>query len=528
MISSSNSISTSDENGVYGIMSLVMKSIASEIEHIDHLQVSSCNYRAESKLEAAIVGKFVLAVYTKICRLRRERTLLQVLFILLLLLQFHVVPFAAADEALGDSMSRSTSMPEPKRAKVEVQKRPILNFTLSDGDEVGCVPIERQHSLNVGNLTIPYQLRPSSRVKVGNSTTNSRGAVRAEQTFKVEVGACPDGTIPVRRTRDIFNLTSIFSETHNLEDDNNLQSMLLRRQFHKRNKIGPPGFSQPSDSNSTADDEDSPHEHAFVVVNKTEGPFRGMEVILNIWEPYVQNPQEFSLAQFWLISGSYSGNITTSSKSYSTILNTIEAGWQVFEGLYGDNRSRLFIFWTADAYNDTGCYNLYCSGFVQTSNKVVVGGSFTPVSRVNSTQYEIELVVFRDDWSGNWWLVLNDEPVGYWPPHIFTGKMRDAAEYVEFGGEIINSGEHGRHTRTNMGSGYYPEEGDRVAAYQRNIQTVKEDNQLRDARITLGRAEQPACYTARISTQFLDWGSHFFYGGNGHSKRCRHNITTVR
>ncbi|KAL2652286.1 hypothetical protein R1flu_020414 [Riccia fluitans] len=462
--------------------------------------------------------------YTKICRLWQEKKYMQ-LFSLVLL----VLLFADAEGAAGDSASTIRSFAEQKSPLVDIRKKPVLNFTLSDGDEVGCIPIETQ--LSSGNSTIPIQLRPSSRVKRGNSTACRRGALRAEQTFKVEVGSCPNGTIPVRRTRDIFNLTSIFFQTRNVKDNNDLlKQSTLRNQFHRRKKNGPPGFFQPSESNSSTDDQGSPHEHAFVNVNKTEGPFRGMEVILNIWEPYVEDPEEFSLAQFWLISGSYSGNLSTNTKNYSTILNTIEAGWQVFEGLYGDNRSRLFLFWTADAYNDTGCYNLYCSGFVQTSDKVVVGGSFTPVSKVNSSQYEIELLVFRDEQSGNWWLMLNDEPVGYWPSHIFTGKLRDSAEYMEFGGEIINSkaGEKRRHTRTNMGSGYYPEAGDRVAAYQRNLQIVNENNQLRDAPISLGRAEQPACYNARISTDVPEWESHFFYGGNGHSKRCRHNITTAQ
>ena len=47
------------------------------------------------------------------------------------------------------------------------------------------------------------------------------------------------------------------------------------------------------------------------------GKFYGTEVVINLWKPYVQVPDEFSLAQTWIVSGSGSS------------LNTIEAGWQV-------------------------------------------------------------------------------------------------------------------------------------------------------------------------------------------------------
>ncbi|BFI25345.1 hypothetical protein MPTK2_1g20310 [Marchantia polymorpha subsp. ruderalis] len=401
-----------------------------------------------------------------------------------------------------------------------------LNFTLSDGDQVSCVPIKRQPSLTkrmTAGRTVPLQLSPSSSVKRRHSTASSRGAKIANQTFQVEVGSCPDGTIPVRRSRDIYNLTDFFFETQFERHFSDQDNASTRRNSNPRiRKHAPPSFTRPSDGNYTEsnDSDSTPHEHAFVIVNGTE-TIKGMEVVLNIWEPYVENEDEFSLAQFWLISGSYKGQNAPVGK-YSSILNTIEAGWQVFEGLYGDNRSRLFLFWTADAYNDTGCYNLYCDGFVQVSNKVLVGGSFTPMSQLNSTQYEIDLLVFRDKSSGNWWLLLNDEPVGYWPSELFTSQLRDSATYMEFGGEITDDESTGghRHTRTQMGSGFEPQAGHKLAAYQRNIQYVDEHLRLHDARIRLGPAEAPSCYSALISHEIPDWGANFFYGGRGSSPRC--------
>jgi hypothetical protein len=54
-----------------------------------------------------------------------------------------------------------------------------------------------------------------------------------------------------------------------------------------------------------------------------------------------------------------------------------------------------------DAYNQTGCYNLNqgcpagSPGFVQVSNKVLIGGSISPTSTTDSTQYEFKLLVFK-------------------------------------------------------------------------------------------------------------------------------------
>ena len=54
-----------------------------------------------------------------------------------------------------------------------------------------------------------------------------------------------------------------------------------------------------------------------------------------------------------------------------------------------------------DGYVKTGCYNLNqdypvgSPGFVQVSNKVLLGGSIVPPSEVDSGQYEIRLRVFK-------------------------------------------------------------------------------------------------------------------------------------
>ncbi|CAN6373638.1 unnamed protein product [Urochloa humidicola] len=77
----------------------------------------------------------------------------------------------------------------------------------------------------------------------------------------------------------------------------------------------------------------------------------------------IERASDFSLAQLWITGGPYASNE----------LNTVEAGWHVFPRLYGDNNTRLSIYWTRDGYNKTGCYNLRCPGFIQTNNQIAIG-----------------------------------------------------------------------------------------------------------------------------------------------------------
>ncbi|XP_010419444.1 PREDICTED: uncharacterized protein LOC104705166 [Camelina sativa] len=178
---------------------------------------------------------------------------------------------------------------------------------------------------------------------------------------------------------------------------------------------------------------------------------------INVWEPVVGNSGELSLAQVWITSGDYE----------TKDLNTIEVGWQVCEVFYKDNKPRLFIYWTNQLYPR----------------------------------------------SGNWWLRVGTDLVGYWPRELFT-TLGDHARKIDWGGEIIDSESFGRHTKTQMGSGRFPQEGFGNASYFRNIQVVD---------YTCSFQPTPELFTHATSTAYYDvknlhrdeLGTHFFYGGPG-------------
>ncbi|KAG8383221.1 hypothetical protein BUALT_Bualt05G0161900 [Buddleja alternifolia] len=236
--------------------------------------------------------------------------------------------------------------------------------------------------------------------------------------------------------------------------------------------------------------------------------YYGAKASINVWAPRVANQYEFSLSQLWVIAGSFGND-----------LNTIEAGWQVSPELYGDNYPRFFTYWTSDAYQATGCYNLLCSGFVQTNNRIAIGAAISPMSSYRGGQFDISLLVWKDPKHGNWWLEFgNGVLVGYWPSILFT-HLRDRATMVQFGGEIVNNRNSGSHTSTQMGSGHFAEEGFGKASYFRNLQVVDWDNSLIPLSNLRVLADHPNCYDIRGGINRV-WGNYFYYGGPGKNSRC--------
>jgi hypothetical protein len=49
----------------------------------------------------------------------------------------------------------------------------------------------------------------------------------------------------------------------------------------------------------------------------------------------------------------------------------------------------------SDDYQGTGCYNLLCSGLVQTSSKIAIGAAISPTSTYNGGQFDISLMIWK-------------------------------------------------------------------------------------------------------------------------------------
>ncbi|CAF2320705.1 hypothetical protein BRARA_J00689 [Brassica rapa] len=356
-----------------------------------------------------------------------------------------------------------------------INKPSIKTIHSPDGDVIECVPSHLQPAFDHPQLRGQKPLDLPKMPSIANETTNEESF---NQLWSQSGECCPIGSIPIRRTTktDVLRARSV-------------------RRFGRRLK-------KPIRRDSSG----GGHEHAVVFVNGEQ--YYGAKASINVWAPRVTDAYEFSLSQIWLISGLFGHD-----------LNTIEAGWQVSPELYGDNYPRFFTYWTTDAYQATGCYNLLCSGFVQTNNKIAIGAAISPRSSYNGRQFDLGLMIWKDPKHGHWWLELgNGLLVGYWPVFLFS-HLRSHASMVQFGGEVVNSRSSGGHTGTQMGSGHFADEGFEKAAYFRNLQVVDWDNNLLPLSNLHVLADHPACYNIRQGKNNV-WGTYFYYGGPGRNPRC--------
>ncbi|CAA6655359.1 unnamed protein product [Spirodela intermedia] len=370
------------------------------------------------------------------------------------------MPFLLSPLFLSSSSS-SSSPPSP------ASQRP-------DGDIIDCVHRHKQPAIDhplLKNHRIqrvpPRRPRPKSDGGPGNYTGGGIGPRGAWQTWH-HVGHCPKGTVPIRRSSvdDVLRARSLYH-------------------FGKKQRRLP-----------LARDVDAPdvvsgngHEHA-IAYTAAAGEVYGAKATINVWDPTIEGPNEFSLSQIWILSGSFDGSD----------LNSIEAGWQVSPELYGDSRPRLFTYWTSDAYQVTGCYNLLCSGFVQTNNRIAIGAAISPVSSYSGDQFDITILIWKDPKLGNWWL-------GFGITRWWVGRRggEHAAQRCAHGDED--------------GSGHFAEDGFGRASYFRNLEVVDGDNSLTAADSIATLAEDTHCYNIRSSTS-SEWGVHFYFGGPGNNPKC--------
>ncbi|KAL0341454.1 UNVERIFIED_CONTAM: hypothetical protein Scaly_1808000 [Sesamum calycinum] len=331
----------------------------------------------------------------------------------------------------------------------KINKPAVKTIQSPDGDIIDCVQSHLQPAFDHPQLKGQKPLEPPERPK-GHDSVES--IVETLQSWTDAGESCPEGTIPIRRTteKDVLRANTI-------------------RRFGRKIRRGVRRDTMSSD-----------HEHAVAFVNGDQ--YYGAKASINVWAPGVTDQYEFSLSQLWVISGSFGND-----------LNTIEAGWQVSPELYGDNYPRFFTYWTTDAYQATGCYNLLCSGFVQINNKIAIGAAISPRSSYNGRQFDIGIMIWKS----------STKP----------------CEHDTIRWEIVNSRSMGYHTSTQMGSGHFADEGFGKASYFRNLQVVDWDNSLIPLSNLHLLADHPNCYDIRAGKNNA-WGNYFYYGGPGRNPRC--------
>lgn len=387
----------------------------------------------------------------------------------------------------------------------KINKPPVMTIQSPDGDIIDCVHKRKQPALDHPLLKNHKIQKVAPEMPKVMTTVKQSSSQNDNDTVKVKTGgiawghqmwhrngtSCPRGTVPIRRTsvNDVLRAKSLFDYGKKSQRRNNINT---NRQADAPDVVSGNG-----------------HEHAIAYTGSSDEVY-GAKATINVWTPAIEQMSEFSLSQIWVLSGSFDGSD----------LNSIEAGWQVSPELYGDSRPRLFTYWTTDSYQATGCYNLLCSGFVQTNSRIAIGASISPVSSYGSDQFDVTILIWKDPKLGNWWMGYGENSlVGYWPAELFT-HLADRATMVEWGGEVVNARSNGEHTSTQMGSGHFAEDGFGKASYFRNLEIVDSDNSLSSVRDVSTLAENTNCYNIKSSYN-NDWGTYFYYGGPGKNPKCQ-------
>ncbi|KAI3906057.1 hypothetical protein MKW92_019308 [Papaver armeniacum] len=321
-------------------------------------------------------------------------------------------------------------------------------------------PLFRDHVIQMRPGSYPQGVHPEER-----------------ENFKLlqpwhKYGSCPEKTIPVRRSGKNYQPNPITSSKH----------------------------IRPSSSN------DVPITKEYVVISPDGDNFQGAQADINIWKPLIGQQKEYSASQIWILSG---GNE-----------EAIEAGWEVNESLYGDGEPRFFVYWTADHYNSTGCYNIQCSGFVQTTSKFSLGSNFGHISTFNGIQYFNTFTMFKEQSSGNWWVQLEGITVGYWPHFLFK-QLSSKATSIYFGGQVSNTQPNGQHTTTQMGSGHLPSEGGfGISSCFRKVKVLDGNYEAEVPEGVSIIKTNPTCYDLKLG-ETDSTGIVFYYGGPGFSGNCQ-------
>jgi hypothetical protein len=385
--------------------------------------------------------------------------------------------------------------------------RAVRTFRLAAGELIRCVEIASQRAFlaSAADATMP-PLAPSTppREIDKDSAAAPTNPATLGAMFGLDSSRDQDGNV---RSCPALTFPQLVPPVENLYRFRRLEEMFQK--YPDGHRGTPPiGGEVRRDSGKQPMLADTTHEyaHAYRTVDNT-----GSQADFNLWSPFVEFDSEFSLSQLWVTRGDFS----------DSSLQTIEVGWQVYKQLYSDTKAHLFIYFTTAAYaSSSGCYNLSCTGFVQTDSTVVIAGTFTNYSTIDGQQYQATLSVYRDP-SGahNWWLRINGVWVGYYPNSLFnTRGLANVSSKIDFGGEILNDAKGGVHTRTHMGSGRFPVEGWQRAAFTKKIQYWDAAGSAFNATGLTRSATNASYYDLQLlSTTDANWLQYYYFGGPGRS-----------
>ncbi|KAF8393479.1 hypothetical protein HHK36_021723 [Tetracentron sinense] len=381
----------------------------------------------------------------------------------------------------GKVESKQISLEVDRRLKL-LNKPAVKSIMSEDGDIIDCVDIYKQPAFDhpaLRNHTI--QMRPSFDPETETTTKQQESSLTVVSQLWQRSGSCPEGTIPIRRIRkhDLLRTTSL--ENYGRKSPQ-IDRALNKTDYHDDHfaKLNNTGTYFPQFNRSKA-------------VVFTQGyNYIGAKGDINVWNPNVESWDEYSTAQIWLKNGP------------SDDFESVESGW------------------VTDSSQKTGCFDLICSGFVQTGHEISLGASIEPVSYELGPQYQITVYIFKDPVTSNWWLQYGNKiNIGYWPSSLFS-LLSHSSTFVEWGGEVYSSkvGMIAPHTGTAMGSGDFAEGLFGFSSFITKIRIRDYSLSLKYPEWVYTYGDEYNCYNVYNYRQGYPSEPEFYFGGPGRNPRC--------
>jgi hypothetical protein len=246
-----------------------------------------------------------------------------------------------------------------KYHKERLSRLPVVKTTRTpSGQILDWVPRESQ--CPQGRVATP----PPSKKR----TTQIAGALSMAATFEMNdlrIERDPAGTVPLLRRRFHFA--------------DKLRSSSLKRKVGGRR-------STPWDTRARRRlPTDPAPPDGFYHCGGSAGvdPCHGCESVLSVWDPWCENWDDHSLSQVLL-----------SNSENSQPPQTLEAGWDACEQLFGDDLLHLFTYYTTNGYfpdgNNLGGYNAEYTGWVQVDPNIFPSSVINAVDFFGFPAYELQ------------------------------------------------------------------------------------------------------------------------------------------
>ncbi|MCL7048084.1 hypothetical protein MKW94_029782 [Papaver nudicaule] len=353
-----------------------------------------------------------------------------------------------------------------------LNKPPVKSIRTKFGDIYDCINIYKQPAFDHPLLkNHKIQMKPNLVLQEerNNGFTSGRfwssDAEKSERKFHNQ--RCPTGTVPIRRTKK--------EELVNAKHYSNW------------------GISHHSVSAQLSD----------------KKSYYGASAKMNTRNPLIDHndPNKFSTAQIWIQNGP------------TEEVNSIEFGWAVFPGLFGDNLTRVFGLWTADGLKKTGCYNMLCPGFMQI-DPMYSFGEVLSVADYGETPKYMHFRVHRDPVTGNWWLFDGPDhaPLGYWPTQILP-HLASNVSVIKYGG--IAGGRIPSKPTPPLGNGKLPNPylDFGYSCHMLTMKTINDKGKSEDVdatKLLLKGDTASSCYDIKLPAYASSyWGTVIFFGGPG-------------